>query len=63
MFTHEKPKFFPGKEEDKLWLFWVGKAVDEEEEKEEVAEEVRRVETVADSEAEMAEEIRKIFST
>ena len=60
LFTREKPKFFPGKGEDKLRSFWVGKAVDEEEEKEEVAEEVRRVEEVAESEAEVAEEVATV---
>ena len=60
LFTREKPKFFPGKGEDKLRSFWVGRAVEEEEEKEEVAEEVRRVEEVADSEAEVAEEVATI---
>ena len=54
LFTHGKPKFFPGEGEDKLRSFWVGKAVDEEEEKEEVAEEQRLVEEVAESEAEVA---------
>ena len=61
LFMREKPKFFPGKGEDKLLSFWVGKAVGEEEEIEEVAERVEgRVEEVADSEAEVVEEVATV---
>ena len=57
LFTRGEQKFFPGKGEDKLRSFWVGKAVDEEEGKEEVAKGERLVEEVAESEAEVAEEV------
>ena len=55
LFTRGKTKVFPGRGEDELRSFWVGKAVEEEEGKEEVAEEERLVEEVAESEAEVAE--------
>ena len=60
LFTCRDPKFCPGKREDKLRSFWVGKAVDEEAEKEEVAEGERLVEEVAESEAEVAERVATV---
>ena len=60
LFTREKQQFFPGKGEDKLRSFWVGKAVEEEKEKEEEAGGMGRVEEVAESEAEVAEEVATV---